>query len=64
MAIAGHREGVCVAMPGGGAAIDPEVLPGLWTEVQYLRLTGGDMRVESACLGGSSVSVAEVFDAD
>ena len=39
MAIAAHREGVRVAMPGDGAAIDPEVLQGLWTEAQYLRLT-------------------------
>ena len=39
MTAAAHRAGWRVVTPDDGAAIDLELLQGLWTEEQYLRLT-------------------------
>lgn len=39
MTAAVHRAGWHVVPPDGGTAIDLELLQGLWTEAQYLRLT-------------------------
>ena len=39
MAIAAERQELCISTPQEGAVIDLDVLQGLWTEEQYLRLT-------------------------
>ena len=39
MAAAAERQELCIASPGEGAVADLDVLQGLWTEEQYLRLT-------------------------
>ena len=39
MTATAHRAGWRVVPPDGGAAIDLELIQGLWTEAQYLRLT-------------------------
>ena len=39
MAVAAERQELCISTPKEGAVIDLDVLQGLWTEEQYLRLT-------------------------
>ena len=39
MAVAAERQELCISTPDEGAVIDLDVLQGLWTEAQYLRLT-------------------------
>ena len=39
MAAAAERQELCISTPEEGALVDLDVLQGLWTEAQYLRLT-------------------------
>ena len=39
MAAAAERQELCISTPEEGAVIDLDVLQGLWTEAQYLRMT-------------------------
>ena len=39
MAVAAERQELCISTPAEGPVVDLDVLQGLWTEAQYLRLT-------------------------
>ena len=45
MTVAAGQESWRLVTPDGGPAIDLQPLQGLWTEAQYLRLTGGRRRL-------------------